>query len=51
MLSFFLREKNIEITETEREAALIAILLHDLGHGPFSHLFENVNIININYGN
>ena len=35
-----LREKNIEITETEREAALIAILLHDVGHGPFSHALE-----------
>lgn len=35
-----LRQKNIDITETERQAALIAILLHDVGHGPFSHALE-----------
>ena len=35
-----LRGKNIEITEKERQAALIAILLHDVGHGPFSHALE-----------
>lgn len=36
-----LRSKSHEITEAEYEAALIAILLHDIGHGPFSHALEN----------
>lgn len=35
-----LRRKGIEISEEEKEAALIAILLHDVGHGPFSHALE-----------
>jgi hypothetical protein len=35
-----LRNKGTEITDTEYEAALIAILLHDVGHGPFSHALE-----------
>lgn len=36
-----LRYKNIEITEAEAEAVTIAILLHDIGHGPFSHALES----------
>ena len=40
-----LKRKNIEITIEEENAALIAILLHDLGHGPFSHSLEH-SIIN-----
>ena len=36
-----LREKGNEISEQEYEAALIAILLHDVGHGPFSHTLEH----------
>jgi len=35
-----LRIKGTEITDDEYEAALIAILLHDVGHGPFSHALE-----------
>ena len=35
-----LRSKNLDITDTETEAALIAILLHDIGHGPYSHVLE-----------
>ncbi len=35
-----LRDKGNEISEDEFEAALIAILLHDIGHGPFSHALE-----------
>ena len=36
-----LRGKGYEITDEELEAASIAILLHDSGHGPFSHTLEN----------
>jgi len=32
--------KGVEITEEEAEAASVAILLHDIGHGPFSHALE-----------
>ncbi|MGB2995601.1 MAG: HD domain-containing protein, partial [Ferruginibacter sp.] len=34
--------KGIEITPEEQQAAKIAILLHDVGHGPFSHALEQV---------
>jgi len=36
-----LRGKGQEISRTEEEAATIAILLHDIGHGPFSHALEH----------
>jgi HD superfamily phosphohydrolase len=36
-----IRSKGHEITEEEAEAVSIAILLHDIGHGPFSHALEN----------
>ena len=39
-----LKNKGIEITHEEEQAAKIAILLHDIGHGPFSHALENVLI-------
>ena len=35
-----LREKGVEVSPQEYEAAQIAILLHDIGHGPFSHALE-----------
>lgn len=35
-----LRQKGVSITEEEVEAARLAILLHDIGHGPFSHTLE-----------
>jgi hypothetical protein len=34
--------KGIEITPDEEVAAKAAILLHDIGHGPFSHALENI---------
>lgn len=37
---FELKGKGIEVTEAEEQAAKIAILLHDIGHGPFSHALE-----------
>ena len=36
-----LRFKGITISEEEENALYIAILLHDIGHGPFSHAMEN----------
>lgn len=36
-----IRRKGHEITESEEQAALLAILLHDIGHGPFSHALEH----------
>ena len=36
-----LRQKGIDITTKEEEAVTIAILLHDIGHGPFSHALEH----------
>ncbi len=36
-----LRSKGIKISDEEYEASLMAILLHDVGHGPFSHVLEH----------
>lgn len=36
-----IRSKGHEITEQEAQAVTIAILLHDIGHGPFSHSLEH----------
>jgi HD superfamily phosphohydrolase len=35
-----LRQKGIDISSSEEEALYLAILLHDIGHGPFSHGLE-----------
>lgn len=35
-----LRQKGFEVSDQEVEGAQIAILLHDIGHGPFSHTLE-----------
>ncbi|HEX2394451.1 MAG TPA: HD domain-containing protein [Bacteroidales bacterium] len=35
-----IRQKGTDITDDEAEAAVAAILLHDIGHGPFSHALE-----------
>ena len=39
-----LKNKGIEITAEEEAGAKIAILLHDIGHGPFSHALEQILI-------
>jgi len=36
-----LRNKGVDISEAEAEGACLAILLHDVGHGPFSHALEH----------
>lgn len=39
-----LKNKGIDITKEEEQGAKVAILLHDIGHGPFSHALENILI-------
>ena len=36
-----LRHKGNEITQSEQNAVVLAILMHDIGHGPYSHSLEN----------
>ncbi len=44
-----LRDKDADITDEEYEATLLAILLHDIGHAPFSHLLERTFISSMNH--
>ena len=44
-----IRNKGHEITDSEAEALKIAILLHDIGHGPFSHALEHSIASNISH--
>ena len=44
-----LRSKGNKITEEEAQAVNAAILLHDIGHGPFSHALENCIVEDINH--
>ncbi|GAB3203674.1 HD superfamily phosphohydrolase [Pontibacter aydingkolensis] len=44
-----LKSKNNEISDKEFEASLIAILLHDIGHGPFSHALETAIFKNVHH--
>ena len=37
-----LKSKGVFISEEEEQAAKIAIFLHDIGHGPYSHALENI---------
>ncbi|MBV1924702.1 MAG: HD domain-containing protein [Flavobacteriaceae bacterium] len=41
--------KGVKISEEEAEALYIAILLHDIGHGPFSHAMEHSIVNNISH--
>lgn len=42
-------QKGVEITQEEKEAVLCAILLHDIGHGPFSHTLEELLVNGVNH--
>src|ERR1035437_7972647 len=44
-----LQSKKIKITKEEAKAANIAILLHDIGHGPFSHALEHAIVQGVNH--
>ncbi|MEO8773817.1 MAG: HD domain-containing protein [Gelidibacter sp.] len=44
-----LRFKAVDISREEEEALLIAILLHDIGHGPFSHAMEHSIVTGISH--
>jgi HD superfamily phosphohydrolase len=44
-----LRYKGQVITEAEEEAVTIAILLHDIGHGPFSHALEETIVKGVHH--
>ncbi len=44
-----IRSKGHEITEEEAKGVTIAILLHDIGHGPFSHALEHSIVNNITH--
>lgn len=44
-----LRNKGVEISDAEWEASQCAILLHDIGHGPFSHTLEETLLQNVRH--
>ena len=44
-----LRQKRVEISNQEEEALYLAILLHDIGHGPFSHGLEGLIVQNTDH--
>lgn len=44
-----LRFKNVDISKEEEEALYVAILLHDIGHGPFSHAMEHSIVENVHH--
>ena len=44
-----LSQKGIGVSNTEAQAAMLAILLHDVGHGPFSHVMEHTLVDGITH--
>lgn len=44
-----LRQKGVFLFDTEEESVKIAILLHDIGHGPFSHVLEHTLVHDITH--
>ena len=46
---FSLRDKGIDISDKEAQGAMVAILLHDIGHGPYSHSLEFSLVKNVTH--
>lgn len=44
-----LKSKGVRITDEESEAVTIAILLHDIGHGPYSHTLERTIVNSVSH--
>lgn len=44
-----LREKGVVVTPEEEEASAVAMLLHDIGHGPFSHALERKIVYGVSH--
>lgn len=44
-----LREKGHAISQQEYDGALLAILMHDIGHGPFSHVLEHTLVPHVRH--
>ena len=44
-----LRQKGVEVSHNESVAVMAAILLHDIGHGPFSHVMEHTLVDGITH--
>lgn len=52
LMSLALRElknKGVEITQEEETSAKVAILLHDIGHGPYSHALESTIVEGVSH--
>lgn len=44
-----LKQKGVEITDEESEAVYLGIVLHDVGHGPFSHTLEHTIVKGVHH--
>ncbi|TDM00146.1 MAG: phosphohydrolase [Flavobacteriaceae bacterium] len=44
-----LRKKSVDISDEEEQGVLLAILLHDVGHGPFSHSLEQTLVVGVHH--
>jgi HD superfamily phosphohydrolase len=44
-----LRSKGVDISEQEQEAVCAAVLLHDIGHGPYSHTLEYMLVKDVSH--
>lgn len=44
-----LEQKGVRVEPNEKEAVFAAILLHDIGHGPFSHTLEHILVKDVSH--